>query len=146
VERAHQFADRGVERRAILAGTISVNWRSCPVPGICHVNVDVLPIDLKLVRPCQLGPRCLNIGRALLKSAPAKVSQTDGQYRIVCAAWGAPIAHVEVQIDDGPWLQATIDEGNDAEFAWKLWSLEWPNPSVGEHAITSRATAVDGHA
>jgi DMSO/TMAO reductase YedYZ molybdopterin-dependent catalytic subunit len=86
-----------------------------------------------------------SVGRALLKSAPAKVIRTGSQYRIVGAAWGAPIAQVEVRIDDGPWLPATIDQGEDAEFAWKLWSLEWASPAAGEHAITSRVTDVDGH-
>jgi hypothetical protein len=81
-----------------------------------------------------------SVGRALLKSAPAKVTRTGGQYRIVGAAWGAPIAQVEVQIDDGPWLPATIDQGEDAEFAWKLWSLELADPAVGEacHNLSSK--------
>jgi hypothetical protein len=52
---------------------------------------------------------------------------------------------VEVQIDAGLWQPATIDEGQDAEFAWKLWSLPWASPTAGEHTITSRATDVDGH-
>ena len=86
-----------------------------------------------------------SVGRAMLKSAPAKVTRAGGQYRIIGAAWGAPIAQVEVQIDGGPWLPATIDEGEDAEFAWKLWSLEWSSAAAGEHAITSRAIDTDGH-
>ena len=86
-----------------------------------------------------------SVGRALLKSAPARVTRTGGQHRIIGAAWGAPIAQVEVQIDGGPWLQATIDEGEDAEFAWKLWSVEWRNPASGEHSITSRAIDTEGH-
>jgi len=86
-----------------------------------------------------------SVGRALLKSAPAKVTREAGQYRIVGAAWGAPIASVEVRIDAGPWLPATIDEGEDAEFAWKLWSLEWANAAAGEHAITSRAIDTQGN-
>lgn len=43
------------------------------------------------------------------------------------------------------WLPATIDEGQDAEFAWKLWSLEWSNPASGEHSVTSRAIDTEGH-
>ena len=50
-----------------------------------------------------------SVGRALLKSAPARVTRSDAGYRISGAAWGAPIAKVEVKIDDGPWLEATID-------------------------------------
>ena len=86
-----------------------------------------------------------SVGRVMLKSAPAKVTRAGGQYRIIGAAWGAPIAQVEVQIDGGPWLPATIDEGEDAQFAWKLWSLEWANAAAGEHAITSRAIDTQGN-
>ena len=80
-----------------------------------------------------------SVGRSLLKSVPAKVTRVDGQYQIVGAAWGAPIARVEVRIDSGPWLPATIDGSDEAEFAWKVWSVAWTNPSPGEHTITSRA-------
>ena len=68
-----------------------------------------------------------SVGRALLKSVPAKVTRKNGQYRIVGAAWGAPIQRVEVQIDGGPWLPATIDRSEEAEFAWKTLV-----PGVGE--------------
>ena len=85
-----------------------------------------------------------SVGRALLKSAPAKVVKDDTGYRIVGAAWGAPIDKVEVKVDDGPWQQATIDHSEEAEFAWKIWSLDWPNPSPGEHSVTSRAIDTAG--
>jgi hypothetical protein len=81
----------------------------------------------------------------LLKSVPAKVTQSDGRYQILGAAWGAPIARVEVQIDDGPWLAATIDRSEEAEFAWKVWSLDWPEPAPGEHTVTSRAIDAAGN-
>jgi DMSO/TMAO reductase YedYZ molybdopterin-dependent catalytic subunit len=84
------------------------------------------------------------VGRALLKSAPARVTQVGDSYRIMGAAWGAPIEKVEVKIDDGPWTPATIDHAEEAEFAWKMWSLDWPKPSPGEHTVTSRAIAADG--
>jgi DMSO/TMAO reductase YedYZ molybdopterin-dependent catalytic subunit len=85
-----------------------------------------------------------SVGRALLKSAPAKVTRKEGQYRIIGAAWGASIARVEVQIDGGPWTAATIDRSEEAEFAWKIWSLEWANAKPGEHMITSRAIDTQG--
>ena len=56
-----------------------------------------------------------SVGRTLLKSAPAKVTRKDGQYRIVGAAWGAPVAKVEVQVDGGPWRAATIDKSDQAQ-------------------------------
>ena len=80
-----------------------------------------------------------SVGRARLKSAPAKVTRKDGVYRIYGAAWGAPIARVDVRVDDGPWTQATIDRTDNAPYAWKIWSLDWPSPTDGDHSITSRA-------
>ncbi len=80
-----------------------------------------------------------SVGRSLLKSAPAKVTQNEGRYRIIGAAWGAPVDQVEVQIDGGPWRPADIDGSEEAEFAWKIWSLDWEDAAPGEHSITSRA-------
>jgi DMSO/TMAO reductase YedYZ molybdopterin-dependent catalytic subunit len=86
-----------------------------------------------------------SVGRALLKSVPAKVTRSDGRHQIIGAAWGAPIARVEIQIDDGPWQPATIEEGQDARYAWKVWSLGWDDAAPGEHAITSRAIDTEGN-
>jgi DMSO/TMAO reductase YedYZ molybdopterin-dependent catalytic subunit len=65
------------------------------------------------------------VGRDLLKSAPAKVARAGGQYRIVGAAWGQPVAWVEVSTDWGAWQAATLDKGAGSPFAWTLWSLPW---------------------
>ena len=86
-----------------------------------------------------------SVGKALLKSAPARVIRQDGAYRIMGAAWGAPIASIEVQVDNGPWVQATIDEGLGSEFTWKFWSVAWANATPGEHSVTSRATDTAGN-
>jgi DMSO/TMAO reductase YedYZ molybdopterin-dependent catalytic subunit len=88
-----------------------------------------------------------------LKSAPAKVTRRRGRYKIMGAAWGAPIADVEVQIDDGPWLTATLDHRRPRRdhsrhrsgFAWRFWTLRWDTPAAGEHTIRSRAYDVDGN-
>ncbi|MEP6608742.1 MAG: sulfite oxidase [Burkholderiaceae bacterium] len=80
-----------------------------------------------------------SVGRTLLKSAPGRVTRKDGQYRIVGAAWGAPIGRVEVKVDGGPWRPAAIDRSEQGRFAWTLWSVDWPNAAPGEHTITSRA-------
>ncbi|MGH7388152.1 MAG: sulfite oxidase [Candidatus Rokuibacteriota bacterium] len=86
-----------------------------------------------------------SVGRARLKSAPARVTRKGGDHRISGAAWAGPVARVEVRIDDGAWRAATIDRTNDAPYAWKIWTLDWANPSPGEHAITSRATDAQGN-
>ena len=86
-----------------------------------------------------------SVGHTLLKSAPARVTRKDGQYRIVGAAWGAPVARVDVQIDDGPWRSATMDRSEQAKFAWSFWSIDWPNATSGEHTIASRAVDIHGN-
>jgi DMSO/TMAO reductase YedYZ molybdopterin-dependent catalytic subunit len=82
-----------------------------------------------------------------LKSAPAKVTRRDDRYAIFGAAWGAPIAAVEVRIDDGPWMKARLDHRGMRRkgFAWRFWALRWPHPAPGEHRITSRAIDVHGN-
>ena len=86
-----------------------------------------------------------SVGRARLKSAPARVTESGAGYRIIGAAWGAPIAKVEVRIDDGPWAEAVIDHTEEAQFSWQIWSLDWADASPGEHTITSRATDKAGN-
>ena len=86
-----------------------------------------------------------SVGRARLKSAPAKITRLDKDYRIIGAAWGAPIGKVEVKVDNEPWVPATIDHSDEAEFAWKIWSVDWPDPTAGEHTITSRAIDISGN-
>ncbi len=86
-----------------------------------------------------------------LKSAPAKVTRRNSnQYTIMGAAWGAPIAAVEVQIDDGPWMTTTlrspVSRGTKArDFSWVFWYFNWRMPTSGQHAIRSRAFDMDGN-
>ena len=84
-----------------------------------------------------------SVGKSLLKSITAKVTEKDGRHQIHGAAWGAPVARVEVKIDNGPWKPAAIDPSPDP-FAWKFWHLDW-NAAAGEHTITSRAIDVAGN-
>jgi DMSO/TMAO reductase YedYZ molybdopterin-dependent catalytic subunit len=85
-----------------------------------------------------------SVGRARLKSAPARVVRNGESYRIEGAAWGAPVQSVEVRIDDGEWQEATLDTENRSRFAWRFWTLDWPDAEAGEHSITSRATSTRG--
>jgi DMSO/TMAO reductase YedYZ molybdopterin-dependent catalytic subunit len=90
------------------------------------------------------------VGRDRLKSAPAKVVRRRRGYAVMGAAWGAPIARVEVQVDDGPWEEARLREGRgagrrDDGFAWVFWRLGLGRLAPGEHTIRSRAIDVDGN-
>ena len=85
-----------------------------------------------------------------LKSAPAKVTRLGSQYFVVGVAWGAPIAKVEVRIDNGPWTQAKLfgqpPRGKRSRgYAWRFWTFNWGTPPSGEHQITSRAFDIDGN-
>jgi DMSO/TMAO reductase YedYZ molybdopterin-dependent catalytic subunit len=84
------------------------------------------------------------VGRARLKSAPARVTRRGDQYTIAGAAWGAPIDRVEVSIDGEPWMPtelSTAGQGtaDQTGYTWALWSVDWTEPAPGEHAIASRA-------
>jgi hypothetical protein len=85
------------------------------------------------------------VGRVRLKSAPARVTKLGSDYRIVGAAWGAPIDRVEVKIDNGAWVRVAIDHSEEAEYAWKIWSLDWANPASGQHTVSSRAIDMSGN-
>lgn len=85
-----------------------------------------------------------------LKSAPAKVIRRGNRYIVLAAAWGAPIAAVEVRIDEGPWLSAQLIaplpyNPRGRRYAWSFWTFEWGTPAAGEHRVTTRAFDVDGN-
>jgi hypothetical protein len=91
------------------------------------------------------------VGHDRLKSAPAKVTRQNNRYTIMGAAWGAPIASVEVQIDNGPWNPAKLQPtpasaGRTArDYAWKFWTFDWGAAGSGERTIRSRAYDIDGN-
>ena len=85
-----------------------------------------------------------------LKSAPAKVTRRGNRYTVMGAAWGAPIAAVQVRVDDGDWQWASIygpspRRGRASGYAWRFWTFDWGRPASGEHLITSRAFDTDGN-
>ena len=77
------------------------------------------------------------VGRALLKSAPARVTSRDGKYEIEGMAWGPNVNAVEVKIDNGPWTKAMLDESKSA-YSWRFWRVT-QSLTPGEHTVTSRA-------
>jgi DMSO/TMAO reductase YedYZ molybdopterin-dependent catalytic subunit len=63
-----------------------------------------------------------------------------GQTVIAGVAW-APnrgISKVEVQVDNGPWQEATLGTVASVD-TWRLWSLPW-NATPGNHELRVRAT------
>jgi DMSO/TMAO reductase YedYZ molybdopterin-dependent catalytic subunit len=94
-----------------------------------------------------------NVKHDRLKSAPARVTRRRGRYAVMGAAWGAPIAEVEVQIDNGAWKTATLHDRSPGRrgrrerngFAWRFWTFDWGKPAAGEHTVRSRAFDLDGN-
>jgi DMSO/TMAO reductase YedYZ molybdopterin-dependent catalytic subunit len=94
-----------------------------------------------------------SVTHELLKSTPAKVTRRGDQYSVMGAAWGAPIAKVQVSVDGGTWQSAKLhrhrslgaSSGHRNEFAWAFWTFDWGTPTAGVHSITSRAFDQDGN-
>ena len=77
--------------------------------------------------------------RTLAKVRPGTVA-------IGGVAWAQTIgiSKVEVKIDDGEFVEATLADQQNVN-TWRLWSLQWQDAKPGRHRITVRATDADGH-
>lgn len=69
-----------------------------------------------------------------LRTAPV------GEVPIAGVAWATHrgIGRVEVQIDDGPWLEARLGPDVGLDY-WRQWVLPWP-ATAGGHRLSARAT------
>jgi DMSO/TMAO reductase YedYZ molybdopterin-dependent catalytic subunit len=67
-----------------------------------------------------------------------------GQVAVAGVAWAQHrgITKVEVQVDNGPWAQATLAPVVSLD-TWVQWSYSWP-ATAGEHTLRVRATDKDG--
>lgn len=52
------------------------------------------------------------------------------------------VAGVEVRVDDGPWVEATLDARGDLD-TWRQWFYVW-QAAPGKHRVTVRATDASG--
>ena len=87
------------------------------------------------------------ITRMNLKSFIARVTEDGGKHNVfgVVLHDGTPIQSVDVKVDDGPWLPATLDpETMREKHAWKFFNYSWQGATPGEHTLTSRVTDVNG--
>ncbi len=67
-----------------------------------------------------------------------------GKVVIAGVAWKQHIgiSGVDVQIDDGDWIPATLSEEYSKD-TWRQWMLEWDAPT-GDHTIRTRASDATG--
>jgi DMSO/TMAO reductase YedYZ molybdopterin-dependent catalytic subunit len=70
----------------------------------------------------------------------------DGErVRVLGTAFAGPdpVERVEVRIDDGPWMEATLDYQTHLPDLWVLWSFEWL-AEKGDHTIQARCITASG--
>ena len=81
-----------------------------------------------------------------LKSFVARVSKNGADHKITTIVLndGTPLKTVEVKVDDGPWMAATLDPATTAKYGWKLYHYTWKNAPAGEHTVVSRVTDATG--
>lgn len=81
-----------------------------------------------------------------LKSFVARVTKGGAANKVLVVALndGTPLKSVEVKVDDGPWLPATLDPATNSKYSWKLYTFTWGDAKPGEHTLVSRVTDVNG--
>ena len=79
-----------------------------------------------------------------LKSSIVRVTEMGGRYSIQGFVLndGTPLRSVEIKIDNGPWQTAEMNP-NNTQYSWKLFSLDWTNPTPGDHTLVSRVTDIN---
>ena len=79
-----------------------------------------------------------------LKSSIVRVTEMGGRYSIQGFVLndGTPLRSVEIKIDNGPWQTADMNP-NNTQYSWKLFSLDWTNPTPGDHTLVSRVTDIN---
>jgi DMSO/TMAO reductase YedYZ molybdopterin-dependent catalytic subunit len=76
------------------------------------------------------------------KSMIARVTrQTNGSLSVFGVAMtdGTALKSVEVQLDEGPWVEAKLEKPANP-YAWTWFRAELPAPAGGAHSVASRAT------
>ncbi|TFD57204.1 oxidoreductase [Cryobacterium suzukii] len=150
-------------RNAILA--VGMNGEPLPlehgypvrmvVPGLYgYVSATKWVVELKLTRFDQeqgyWTPRGWSAQGPIKLSSRIDVprqgaSVSAGSIVIAGVAWSqhVGISAVAVQIDDGPWQDATLADAISVD-TWRQWAYTWQNASAGDHTVKVRATDAAG--
>ena len=150
-------------RNAILA--VGMNGEPLPlehgypvrmvVPGLYgYVSATKWVVELKLTRFDQeqgyWTPRGWSAQGPVKLSSRIDVprqgtSVSTGSVVIAGVAWSQQvgISAVAVQVDDGPWQDATLADAISVD-TWRQWAYTWENAGAGDHTITVRATDAAG--
>lgn len=125
------------------------------VPGLYgYVSATKWVVDLEVTRFADVSAYWTQRGwsaQAPIKTAsridvPAGFARlAPGTVPVAGVAWAQHrgIGGVQVQIDDGPWQDATLS-GELTDDVWRQWSFAWPATEPGRHTIRCRAIDADG--
>jgi DMSO/TMAO reductase YedYZ molybdopterin-dependent catalytic subunit len=125
------------------------------VPGLYgYVSATKWVVDLEVTRFADVTAYWTQRGwspQATIKTAsridvPAGFARlASGTVAVAGMAWAQHrgIRGVQVQIDDGPWQDATVS-GELSVDTWRQWSFAWPATEPGSHTIRCRAVDADG--
>lgn len=83
-----------------------------------------------------------SVAKQRTKSMIARVTRRAGgplQVFGVAITDGTPLTSVEVQLDEGAWVDAALEPPPNP-YAWTFFRAEVPAPPAGEHTIVSKAT------
>ena len=95
----------------------------------------------RLLDPARLVEERADQDASRASTCPSRATRWQpGTQTIAGVAWAPTrgIERVEVQIDDGPWQQATLAEALGVD-TWRQWLLRW-DATPGKHTIAVRAT------
>jgi DMSO/TMAO reductase YedYZ molybdopterin-dependent catalytic subunit len=122
------------------------------VPGLYgFVSATKWVVDLELTRFAEVTAYWTDRGwsaQAPIKTSSridvprAQESVSKGRVAIAGVAWAQHrgVAGVQVQIDDGPWVDATLS-GDVGPDTWRQWVYYWDDGVSGSH--TARCRAID---
>ena len=125
------------------------------VPGLYgFVSATKWVVDLELTRFAEVTAYWTDRGWSA--QAPIKTSSridvprtqesvSKGRVAIAGVAWAqhTGITGVQVQIDDGPWVDAILS-GDIGPDTWRQWVYYWPDATSGQHTARSRAIDASG--
>ncbi|GMQ77798.1 MAG: hypothetical protein BMS9Abin02_0287 [Anaerolineae bacterium] len=82
---------------------------------------------------------------SVIDSIAADEPSANGQIPVGGIAWAGDrgIQKVELQIDDGDWMEATLRTPPLSQLTWVQWRYDW-SPLSGKHEFRVRATDGDG--
>jgi sulfane dehydrogenase subunit SoxC len=92
----------------------------------------------------RMQPRSLFVPPGIPEFMTRERTLDAGRVPLTGRAWSghAPVASVEVRVDEGPWLPAQLAE-QLGRWAWRGWSFDW-EAAPGRHVLSCRARDESG--